>query len=491
MKNLFLFTLFMLAFSSLYGQKMAHDRYTISGGVLGALNVDRFRIGGDNTRDVGYRYQPGWAGGAWINLPVSYWFSVEPQVMYSKYNYESNSGSALLSTGCIDYISIPVSLKFDLKPYFALTVGPQIDLLANFDGYPNNLEKGDFSSTSLSVQGGFEAFPHGPLTVFGRYMHGLSNMDNTDNANADAEYFNTNIQFGLKVKLFGKVIPADTDGDGIADKSDNCPEVPGEVRYMGCPIPDSDGDGINDELDKCPQEPGVEKYDGCPVPDTDKDGINDDNDKCPKVAGFARYDGCPVPDTDGDGINDEDDKCPKEAGVAKYMGCPIPDSDGDGVNDERDKCPSTPGVEGLMGCPDRDRDGIADGDDRCPDVPGVASMQGCPPFSSDPVLFGTGSAALTSDARKIIKDAAGVLNDDLHKSLNVEVQGHADNTGSEKVNQSLSERRADAVKKALVKLGVDAKRVTTVGFGSAKPVGDNKTADGRKMNRRAEISVKM
>lgn len=86
----------------------------------------------------------------------------------------------------------------------------------------------------------------------------------------------------------------DSDGDGIIDAKDKCPNVVGLAKYEGCPVPDTDGDGINDELDKCPNVAGLAKYEGCPVPDSDGDGINDDNDKCPKLAGVAAYNGCPI-----------------------------------------------------------------------------------------------------------------------------------------------------------------------------------------------------
>ncbi len=89
---------------------------------------------------------------------------------------------------------------------------------------------------------------------------------------------------------------------------------------------------------------------GCP--DKDGDGIADKNDNCPDKAGVAKYNGCPVPDSDGDGLNDEQDKCPNQAGVARYQGCPIPDGDGDGVNDEEDKCPTVAGVRSNQGCPE-------------------------------------------------------------------------------------------------------------------------------------------
>jgi OOP family OmpA-OmpF porin len=67
---------------------------------------------------------------------------------------------------------------------------------------------------------------------------------------------------------------------------------PSTVPAITRPV-DSDGDGLIDSIDRCPQVVGVLRYHGCPVPDTDKDGINDDNDKCPDVAGNAASNGCP------------------------------------------------------------------------------------------------------------------------------------------------------------------------------------------------------
>lgn len=89
--------------------------------------------------------------------------------------------------------------------------------------------------------------------------------------------------------------------------------------------PDSDGDGIHDSLDKCPQEPedkdGFEDEDGCPDPDNDKDGVLDVVDKCPLEPGPADNAGCPDPDRDGDGIPDRIDNCPDEKGSLANHGC--------------------------------------------------------------------------------------------------------------------------------------------------------------------------
>ena len=229
------------------------------------------------------------------------------------------------------------------------------------------------------------------------------------------------------------------------------------------PPKDSDNDGIIDEKDKCPTVPGVAKYEGCPVPDTDKDGINDENDKCPTVPGLAKYEGCPIPDTDKDGINDEEDKCINQPGVARYQGCPVPDTDGDGVNDEEDKCPKVAGPVDNFGCP----------------VIGIKSYE---------IVFKTGSAILLAKGKPILDTVVAYLK--RNPDVNVTIDGHTDNTGSDKVNIPLSLKRAEACKKYLVSKGINADRMTTAGFGSTQPVADNKTAEGRQKNRRIEIKIK-
>jgi outer membrane protein OmpA-like peptidoglycan-associated protein len=83
---------------------------------------------------------------------------------------------------------------------------------------------------------------------------------------------------------------------------------------------DTDGDGVYDKYDDCPEVPGLEAFNGCP--DSDADGIKDSEDTCPNEAGPAEYNGCPWPDTDGDQVLDKDDKCPNETGTVANNGCP-------------------------------------------------------------------------------------------------------------------------------------------------------------------------
>jgi len=255
---------------------------------------------------------------------------------------------------------------------------------------------------------------------------------------------------------------------------------------------DTDGDGIYDKDDACPEVAGLKQFNGCP--DTDGDGIIDGSDACPDVFGLAALNGCP--DTDGDGIADKDDACPEVAGLAAFQGCP--DTDGDGVADKDDKCPTVAGPKENGGCPilDADKDGVADKDDDCPTVAGPASNKGCPEVTTEAidnlnvqtraVYFDSGKSTLKKDGTPARLDAIKEILKNYPNSK-FSVEGHTDSDGSNEYNQQLSEDRANAVKNALVDKGVNADNLTTVGFGETKPVATNKTAAGKAKNRRTEV----
>jgi len=104
------------------------------------------------------------------------------------------------------------------------------------------------------------------------------------------------------------------------------------------------------------------------------------------------------------------------------------------------------------------------------------------------VNFDFNKSSLKSESFPILYHAAEILL--THPDVNVEIQGHTDNVGSDNYNQKLSLERAVSVKNFLVSKGVSASRITTVGMGESKPISDNKTADGRMLNRRIEFKVK-
>ncbi len=280
----------------------------------------------------------------------------------------------------------------------------------------------------------------------------------------------------------------DEDMDGTPDIDDKCPELAGPAEKKGCP--DADGDGVNDNQDRCPNLAGKAEMNGCP--DGDGDGVSDDEDDCPEIAGNPRLKGCP--DTDGDGIPNQDDKCPDLAGPASSKGCP--DRDGDGFNDEEDKCPGIAGT--LNGCPDTDGDGVSDDIDSCPTQAGVASNGGCPEikqevkerlqYAARAVRFQSGSEKLKEESYIILSEIAGIMRQ--YPDYDLTISGHTDDTGSDETNLSLSERRAAACRKFIVATGIDESRISSAGFGESLPVADNTTTAGRKFNRRVEFELK-
>jgi len=247
---------------------------------------------------------------------------------------------------------------------------------------------------------------------------------------------------GLQIP-FGPGTPkfVDSDGDGIADGMDRCPNTPRGVRVdsLGCEL-DSDGDGVKDSRDKCPGTPaGVSvNADGCPMDkDSDGDGVNDDMDKCPGTPAGATVDA---------------------------SGCEL-DGDNDGVVDRLDECPnSAPGVQvDIKGC----------------EIKGEIRLPG--------VNFESNSDRLLPGATSVLNDAVATLKK--NPSISVEVAGHTDSDGAAEYNASLSARRATTVHDYLASNGIAESRMSVRGYGEAQPIADNGTSAGKAQNRRVVLRI--
>jgi outer membrane protein OmpA-like peptidoglycan-associated protein len=103
------------------------------------------------------------------------------------------------------------------------------------------------------------------------------------------------------------------------------------------------------------------------------------------------------------------------------------------------------------------------------------------------VLFDTGKFDLRPIAREKLARLAGIVL--AHPGLNLDIEGHTDSTGSDELNQKLSDQRANSVRKYLIEQGLPETSLIAVGFGKSMPVADNSTAAGRQQNRRVEIIV--
>lgn len=279
----------------------------------------------------------------------------------------------------------------------------------------------------------------------------------------------------------------DSDGDGITDQKDNCPYQSGIALLKGCP--DTDGDQITDNIDKCPNEAGSLLMEGCP--DRDGDNVIDKEDDCPNLPGPEARNGCPIFDKDDDGVEDEIDRCPNTPGELTNEGCPFIDTDGDGIIDDLDSCPNLPGLSSLEGCPDTDGDGVNDIKDACPDTPGEPVNRGCPPETIAPeigldlvvktIFFDLQRAEIKPEAFNTLDKVATDLS--IHTTVSVEINAFAGDADSQPENKVLSEERANACYSYLLAKGVSPLRIKI-----RTNYMDRYSSDGEKLlNRRVDF----
>lgn len=383
-------------------------------------------------------------------------------------------------------------------------------------GYQSHIGLGAWYSADNAVVASLELYQ--PSYIIGvSYDMGASSLKNGGkNVGAPELALAWRKQIGRKIEK-----PKDTDQDGVVDTEDSCPLVAGLPELLGCP--DQDKDGVADKNDDCIDVAGEKALKGCP--DTDKDGIADKNDECPDVFGLVSLKGCP--DTDSDGVADKNDTCPSEKGTVENKGCPVLTTLRGTVLDAKTRKPIAANVS--IGTSDNQpvanlRSDSLTGAFAAPQMP--SKSQGYKIFVSREGFLAE-SVDVKDEVGKVSKDlnseillraiAVGTKTELKHlnfetssakilpesfdeldkwvlwlkdnKKAELEIAGHTDNTGNEKINVSLSKERAVAVKAYLVSKGIKAKRLTNKGYGSAKPVADNNTDAGKLQNRRVELII--
>ena len=372
------------------------------------------------------------------------------------------------------------------KVFKGLSIGGQVALGTSSNDTGSDYE---FFSMHAGLKYGFnideKLSPYVKAGVYGS----TSLQDGTDSGSKFTDYSNfgavgIDYAFGDKMGAFVEY--------SIGKINEN-PEVNYGVLALGVSydfgVGDTDKDGVNDKKDKCPDVPGLKEFEGCP--DTDEDGVPDPQDDCPEVAGPAENNGCP--DTDGDTVLDKDDACPEVAGLVELGGCP--DADEDGIADKDDECPDVAGPAENNGCPwpDTDNDGVADKDDACPELAGNTE-DGCPKLTDevlstinqvgDNILFASNSAKIQGEASMTALDGIKKILDEVPNG-SIVIEGHASSDGREEYNQKLSLKRAESVRDKLIELGVDAARLSVKAMGESQPL--NGDASDLKNNRRVEF----
>ena len=276
-------------------------------------------------------------------------------------------------------------------------------------------------------------------------------------AGAEAARLSDEVALGGKVRLFRNIgvlagFGARTTGGFEAANE----RVFFGIAYQPAPIDRDHSPAPGPVASRCPggpPAPGARvAADGCAVADSDADGVPDDVDRCPAEP------------EDLDGFEDED-------------GCLDPDDDRDGILDVVDRCPRAPETVNQF----EDEDG-------CPDERPMVVVQAQDVKISQEVLFKRGSADILQESFAMLDAVAKTLNEHAEITL-LEIQGHADERATIKLNLDLTRSRARSVAKALAERGVDESRLRSIGFGAYCPIAIGNNEAAWKQNRRVEFKV--
>lgn len=359
----------------------------------------------------------GWAGGLGVTLPVGLQtMRIDMELgAYGTFINRQRGGMQDYHTG--------VGLDFRFRPVVQGPVSPYVSLGGGAVYEDRNFAEDWFAfgklSGGLRIRTPFQG-------VFLRSEAAVLAVNNHRDVPREAFVYDTRVSAGIEIALRTGESFQDSDGDGVIDRVDQCPNTPPGTRVdgRGCPIPiDSDGDGVPDEIDQCPGTTFGRVVDevGCPIP-------------------IAAPPAPPPPPV-------------------------VIDSDGDGVPDSVDACPNTPPGARV--------------DERGCVVEQI--------FVLPEVNFELSSAILTAGARNILLNLAQGLKG--QGGLALEISGHTDSTGPLALNQRLSVARAESVRLYLIQQGIAPDRLTAIGYGPSRPVDTNASDEGRARNRRVEFRV--
>jgi len=358
-----------------------------------------------------------------LDLSINQNYLIMPRfgLAYISVDEKGESVSALTQLNLEGVYDIPVTYK--LTPY-----------LFGGAGYENvsNSRKGFDSQFFLDGGLGVKYPLNESLNLISE-LKSLYMLSGNDQDSELVWYFGVGVNLGRANNA-----PIDSDGDGVYDDLDACPNTPYGVSVdtRGCSVAvvtqttiDSDGDGVEDSRDRCPDTPLATPVDihGCPVDIKQQSMIADQTSQ--------------ILDSDGDGIEDRLDKCPHTPNGAKVNsnGCKIIQK-------------SSPKIKKTL---------------HIHFDPGTTNI----PFSAKP---------------KIAKFADYIKH---YPNAKIKVVGYTDTSGDPIQNKNLSIQRATSVKRLLVKYGVPSSHITALGKGDLNPIAPNDTPEGREQNRRIEIIV--
>lgn len=229
--------------------------------------------------------------------------------------------------------------------------------------------------------------------------------------------------------------------------------------YIGLGDTDKDGDGIINRKDKCPKIPGLSEFNGCP--DADSDGIPDPEDKCPEIFGEQVNNGCP----EADNLSEEN-KMQVDENSESQIGTESPT-----FSDNISSIDQQSFEDKLVALEDEKISNTT-----LPDEQMLIYF----PANSSRVLGKT--------TIKKLKNIVGILLSEM--DLQVLLEGHSSNDGDFSINLNLSQQRANIARDFLIEEGIESNRISVKALGEDEPIYDNNKTQGRVLNRCVLIIIK-
>ena len=389
-------------------------------------------------------------------------YVIKPRVGFGYINIDESKAKGGVS-GALQFDAegvYEVESRYILTPYLFAGLGYEyvVDSRPNFD-------------SQFYLDGGMGLrYPLENGINFVTELKGLYMLNsNSDQDGEIALYVGVGVPFGRSMSR-----PQDSDGDGVYDYADTCPNtaVGTQVDLNGCPLKqttlalDSDGDTVPDSRDVCPNTPlgvGVNNR-GCPV----------------RAAVQARTLEHYEPTVIGESVVTS---APVGAEVVS-SGEVVGEVVGEIISEEPVKVPK---VHHEL---DSDHDGVKDSIDQCVNTPKGFSVNaiGCAVKKNLDVRFEPNSFNVTASSKSAIVAFAKYLK--RYPNANVKIAGYTDSSGKREKNRVISQKRAQKVKELLVGYGVSASRMTAIGKGDLNPIASNDTPEGREQNRRVEVEIK-